>query len=152
MSIDTSCTTTSRSLCTAHCQRTCGLLFTRWGRALYVLCLPLQSTETVRAFAQKLSSQAFDASEAFTFCFDATSKPQWTVVCLQVQTPLRGVTDMLHTCTVTRHTLAPCYCTPTTCCCKQCMPCVCRCPVLCRVYAIQDLAICKRIHLRHHPG
>lgn len=99
MNTHSSYTTTSRSLCTAHCQRTCGLLFIRWARALYVLCLPLQSSATVRAFAQKLSCQAFDASEAFTFCFDATSKPQWTVVCLQVQSPLLGRQDMLHTLT-----------------------------------------------------
>ena len=33
---------------------------------------------------QKLDGQAFDAAKAFTFCYDALSQPQWTVVCLEV--------------------------------------------------------------------
>ena len=35
--------------------------------------------------SQKLVRQAFDAADAFTFCFDALSQPQWTVICLEVR-------------------------------------------------------------------
>ena len=34
---------------------------------------------------QKLMRQAFDAADAFTFCYDALSQPQWTVICLEVR-------------------------------------------------------------------
>ncbi|KAK9838164.1 hypothetical protein WJX81_005734 [Elliptochloris bilobata] len=32
---------------------------------------------------QKLECQSFDAAEVFTFCHDASSQPQWTVICLE---------------------------------------------------------------------
>lgn len=45
--------------------------------------------------AQKLSHQTFDASEAFTFCHDTLSDPQWTVVCLKVHALANNRADLL---------------------------------------------------------
>ncbi len=64
-------------------------LWRRLYEVVYEACLrvrllvPACDSEDVLC-AQKLSHQTFDASEAFTFCHDTLSDPQWTVICLTV--------------------------------------------------------------------
>ena len=45
---------------------------------------------------QKLERQVFDAAQTFTFCYDALSQPQYTVVCLEVRSAVSASSGQQH--------------------------------------------------------